>query len=122
MVLWINCKIKDAEKFKVWKKIWASKYVYDLKEEKSISYEWHISADETEATLIEAFVDSDSMMDRLDDHLASPLATEVHEQVDITGVLCLGSAKQNAIEALSTWGAIFHTHQSGYNRENIAPR
>ena len=118
----ISCKIKDAEKFKTWSRDRASKYVYDLKEENSISYEWHISTDETEATLIEAFVDSDSMMVRLGNHMASPLATEVHEQVDITGVLCLGNAKQNAIEALSAWGATFHSHHSGYNREIVGPR
>ena len=122
MVLVISCKIKDAEKFKTWSRDRASKYVYDLKEENSISYEWHISADETKATLIEAFVDSDSMMVRLGNHMASPLATEVHEQVDITGVLCLGNAKQDAINALSAWGATFHSHHSGYNREIVGPR
>ena len=39
MVLVISCKIKDAEKFKAWSRDRASKYVYDLKEENSISYE-----------------------------------------------------------------------------------
>ena len=62
------------------------------------------------------------MMVRLGNHMASPLATEVHEQVDITGVLCLGNAKQDAIEALSAWGATFHSHHSGYNRELVGPR
>ena len=90
MVLIISCKVKDADSFKTWSRDRASKYVYDLKEEKSISYEWHISADQTEATLIEAFVDSDSMMVRLGNHMTSPLATEVHEQVEIVGVSCLG--------------------------------
>ena len=122
MVLLISCKIKDAEKFKTWSRDRASKYVYDLKEENSISYEWHISADETEATLMEAFADSDSMMVRLGNLMASPLATEIHQQVDITGVLCLGNAKQDAIEALSAWGATFHSHHSGYNQEIVGPR
>ena len=62
------------------------------------------------------------MMVRLGNHMASPLATEVHEQVDITGVLCLGNAKQDAIDALSAWGATFHSHHSGYNRELVGPR
>ena len=122
MVLLISCKIKDAEKFKAWSRDRASRYVYDLNEENSISYEWHISADETEATLIEAFVDSDSIMVRLGNHMASPLATEVHEQVDITGDLCLGNAKQDAIDALTAWDATFHSHHSGYNRELVGPR
>ena len=122
MVLIISCKVKDADSFKTWSRDRASKYVYDLQEEKSISYEWHISADQTEATLIEAFVDSDSMMVRLGNHMTSPLATEVHEQVEIIGVLCLGNAKQDAIEALTAWGATFHSHHSGYNREIVSPR
>ena len=54
MVFIVYCKVKDTESFKTWTKDRAAKYVYDLKEENSISYEWHISEDGTEATLIEA--------------------------------------------------------------------
>ena len=43
IVLIINCKVKDSESFKNWSRDRASKYVYDLKEENSINYEWHIS-------------------------------------------------------------------------------
>ena len=122
MVLMIECKIKDTDSFKTWSKDRAVKYVYDLKEKNSISYEWHISEDGSEATLIESFVDSDAMMVRLGNHAASPLATEVFEHVDITGVLCLGNAKQDAIDALSAWGARFRSHHCGYNRETVKPR
>lgn len=38
-VLIINCKVKDSESFKNWSRDRASKYVYDLQEENSISYE-----------------------------------------------------------------------------------
>ena len=62
------------------------------------------------------------MMVRLGNHAASPLATEVFEHIDITGVLCLGNAKQDAIDALSAWGARFRAHHSGYNREIVGPR
>ena len=86
------------------------------KEENSISYEWHISDDGAVATLIESFVDSDAMMVRLANHAASPIAAEVMEQVEITGVLCLGNAKQDAIEVLSAWGAVFHKHHAGYHK------
>jgi len=122
MVLIIDCKVKDREGFKTWARDRAAKYVYELKEENSISYEWHISEDGSEATLIEAFTDSDAMMVRLGNHAASPLASEVLELIDITDVLCLGNAKQNAVEALSAWGARFRSHHSGYNREIVAPR
>jgi hypothetical protein len=122
MVLIIECKIKDTESFKIWSRDRAAKYVYDLKEENSISYEWHISKDGSEATIIESFVDSDAMMVRLGNHAESPIATEVFEHVDITAVLCLGNAKQDAIDALSAWGARFHSHHCGYNRETVGPR
>ena len=49
------------------------------------------------------------------------LATEVIEHVNITGVCCLGNAKQDAIEALSAWGARFRSYHSGYNREIVGP-
>ena len=101
MVLIIDCEVKDVDSFKTWSRDRAAKYVYDLKEENSISYEWHISGDGTEATLIESFVDIDAMMVRLGNHAASPLAIEVMEHVNITGVCCLGNAKQDAIEALA---------------------
>ncbi len=122
MVLIFDCKVKNLENFKIWSKERASKYVYELKEENSISYEWHISENGREATLIESFVDSDAMMVRLANHLVSPLATEVMEYVEITNVLCLGNAKKDAIEALTPWGARFHFHHSGYNREILGPR
>ena len=122
MVLIIDCKVKDTEGFKTWARDRAAKYVYELKEENSISYEWHISEDGSEATLIEAFTDSDAMMVRLGNHAASPLASEVLELIDITNVLCLGNAKPNAVELLSAWGTRFRSHHSGYNREIVAPR
>ena len=122
MALIFDCEVKDLDSFNTWSRDRAAKYVYDLKEENSISYEWHISGDGTEATLIESFVDSDAMMVRLGNHAASPLATEVMEHVNITGVCCLGNAKQDAIEALSAWGAKFRSYHSGYNREIVGPR
>jgi len=122
MVLIIDCKVKDIEGFKSWARDRAAKYVYDLNEENSISYEWHISKDGSEATLIEAFTDSDAMVVRLGNHAASPLASEVLELINITDVLCLGNAKPDAVETLSAWGARFRSHHSGYNREIVAPR
>ena len=122
MVLILDCKVKDIEGFKTWARDRAAKYVYELKEENSISYEWHLSEDGSEATLIEAFMDSDAMMVRLGNHAASPLASEVLELVEITDVICLGNANPNAVAALSAWGARFRSHHSGYNREIVAPR
>ena len=38
----IQCNIKsDANEFQIWAKERATNYVFNLKEEKTISYEWH---------------------------------------------------------------------------------
>ena len=64
----------DPDEFKNWVKNRSSKYVLDLNEEKLISYEWHFSDDGKEATLVELLVDSDGYMQRLKNHMASPIA------------------------------------------------
>ena len=117
IILLIQCSVKsNPDEFQKWARDRASKYVFDLKEEKSISYEWHLSDDNKEATLVESFVDSDGAMQRLSNHAASPLAAEVLERVDINGVLCFGNAKQDLIDALTAWGAIFQRHYCGYHK------
>jgi len=116
VILVIQCSVKsDSDEFKHWARDRASKYVFDLKEEKSISYEWHLSDDNTEATLVESFVDSDGAMQRISNHAASPIAAEVLERVDIKGVLCFGNAKQDLIDTLTAWGAKFQRHFCGYH-------
>ncbi len=112
----IQCDVKsNHDEFQKWIKDRASKYVFNLKEENTISYEWHLSEDNTEATLVESFVDNDAAMQRLANHAASPIAEEVLEQVDIKGVLCLGNAKQDLIDTLTAWGAKFQRHFCGFN-------
>ena len=116
IVLMIQCNVKsDPEEFQKWSRDRASKYVFALQEEKSISYEWHLSDDNKEATLVESFVDSDGAMQRLKNHAASPIAAEVLEQVEIKGVHCFGNAKQELIDTLTAWGAKFQRHFCGFN-------
>jgi len=112
-----TCSVKSApEEFHKWARDRAAKYVFDLREEKSLSYEWYFSDDKTEATLIESFVDSDAAMQRLANHAASPIANEVLEHVDFKSVLCFGNAKQDLIDTLSGFGAKFHNHLCGYHK------
>ena len=49
----------DADEANQWIKDRSEKYTFDLKEEKTMSFEWFLSDDATEATLIESFEDSD---------------------------------------------------------------
>ena len=112
----IQCSVKsDPDEFQKWIQDRASKYVFDLKEENTISYEWHLSDDNKEATLIETFNDSDAAVQRLKNHAASPIAAEVLEHVDINGVYCFGNAKQDLIDMFTAWGAKFQRHFCGFN-------
>ena len=113
----IQCSIKsDANEFLTWSKERAAKYVFNLKEEKTISYEWHLSDDNLEATLVESFIDSDGAMQRLNNHMSSPIAEEVTQHVDIKEWLVFGNSKQDLIDALTPFGAKFKRQHCGFNQ------
>ena len=113
----IQCGIKsDANEFLTWSKERAAKYVFNLKEEKTISYEWHLSDDNSEATLVESFIDSDGAMQRLNNHMSSPIAEEVTQHVDIKEWLVFGNSKQDLIDALTPFGAKFKRQHCGFNQ------
>ena len=112
----IQCSIKSSpDEFQKWIKDRASKYVFELKEEKTISYEWHLSNDNKDATLVEAFLDSDAAVQRFKNHAESPIASEVLEHVNITGVYCFGNAKHDLVDILKAWGAKFQSHYCGFH-------
>ena len=92
--------------------------MFNLKEGKTISYEWHLSDDNSEATLVELFIDSDGAMQRLNNHMSSPIAEEVMEHVDIKEWLVFGNSKQDLIDALTPFGAKFKKHHSGFNHSS----
>ena len=108
----------DANEFLTWSKERAAKYVFNLKEEKTISYEWHLSDDNSEATLVESFIDSDGAMQRLNNHMSSPIAEEVTQHVDFKEWLVFGNSKQDLIDALTPFGAKFKKHHSGFNHSS----
>ena len=112
----IQCSMKSSpDEFQKWIKDRASKYVFELKEENTISYEWHLSDDNKDATLVEAFVDSDAAVQRFKNHAESPIASEVLEHVNITSVYCFGSAKHDLVDMLSAWGAKIQSYYCGFN-------
>ena len=52
---------------------------------------------------------------RLENHAASPIATEVLEHFDITGAHCFGSVNKDFIEMFSAWGGKFNRYVGGFN-------
>jgi nicotinamide mononucleotide adenylyltransferase len=112
----IQCSIKsDVNEFQTWAKNRAVKYVFNLKEKKTISYEWHLSDDNSEATLVESFIDSDGAMQRLNNHMSSPIAEEITQHVDFKEWLVFGNSKQDLIDALTPFGAKFKRQHCGFN-------
>jgi len=115
----IQCSVKsDANEFRKWANDRAAKYVFDLKEVKTISYEWYLSDDNKEATLVESFIDSDGAMQRLNNHMSSPIAEEVMQHVDIKKWLVFGNSKQDLIDTLTPFGACFNRHHCGFNHSS----
>ena len=112
----IQCNVKsDPEDFKKWSKARASKYVFELKEENTISYEWFLSDNGKKATLVERYTNSDATVQRFKNHGASPIANEVMEFVDFEAVYCFGNPKEDLREMLGAWGAIIQNHFCGFN-------
>ena len=112
----IQCNVKsDPEEFKKWIKDRASKYVFELKEENTISYEWFLSDNGKKATLVERYINSDATVQRFKNHSASPIANEVMEFVDFEAVYCFGNPKEDLREMLGAWGAIIQNHFCGFN-------
>ena len=115
----IQCSVKsDANEFRKWANDRAAKYVFDLKEVKTISYEWYLSDDNKEATLVESFIDSDGAMQRLNNHMSSPIAEEVMQHVDFKKWLVFGNSKQDLIDTLTPFGASFNRHHCGFNHSS----
>ena len=112
----IQCNVKsNPEEFKKWIKDRASKYVFELKEENTISYEWFLSDNGKKATLVERYTNSDATVQRFKNHGASPIASEVVEFVDFEAVYCFGNPKEDLREMLGAWGGIIQNHFCGFN-------
>ena len=79
------------------------------------SFEWFLSDDDTEATLIESFEDSDGAKQRAENLFASPIATEWAERFDPTNMIVAGNVKQDLFELLTPMGSKFHRYAGGFN-------
>ena len=109
----IKCDTDEATK---WIKTRSVKYTKDLQEEKTLSFEWFVSPDGKEATLIESFTDSDGAKQRAENLLASPLAQEWGERFEPINWIVGGSVKQDLIDLLAPMGAKFHKYMDGFNK------
>ena len=75
-----------------------------------------MSEDNSEATSVESFIDSDGAMQRLNNHMSSPIAEEIMQYVDIKEWLVFGNSKQDLIDALTPLGAKLKRQHCGFNQ------
>ena len=80
-----------------------------------MSFEWYLNNDETEATLIESFEDSDGLKQRFENLMASPIVPEWSERFELKYMMVFGNVKKDVIELVTPFGATFHTFAGGFN-------
>ena len=90
------------------------KYTYDLKEKKTIRFEWFLSEDKSKATLVEIFSDSDGAKTRVENLIASPIMEEWQDRFEVTNFHVFGNINQETKEVLKGFNATFHNFESGF--------
>ena len=114
-VLQMNLKC-DADEATKWIKTRSVKYTKDLQEEKTLSFEWFVSADGKEATLIESFSDSDGAKQRAENLLAALMLIFLKFSFEPTSCTAGGRVNQDLIDLLAPMGAKFHKYMDGFNK------
>ncbi len=109
----------DADEAKQWIKDRSAKLTFEAKEEKLISFEWYLNNDETEATLLESFEDSDGLKKRFENLMDGPIVPEWSERFELKYMMVFGNVKTDVIESLKPFGATFHTFSGGFNHRQI---
>ena len=105
----------DAEEAKSWIRNRSAKVTFELNEDKTISFEWFMSEDEHEATIVETFVDSDGAKERVENLLASSISSEWSERFELTNWVVFGNVKKDLIDLLTPMGAKFQGYVGGFN-------
>ena len=113
----LKCDVEEAIK---WIKDRSVKYTQDLQEENTLSFEWFMSEDGKEATLIESFKDSDGAKQRAENLFSSPIAKEWSERFEPTNWIVGGNVNQDLIDLLSPMGARFQKYMDGFNRLSLS--
>lgn len=91
-------------------------YTHGCDEPKTIRFEWYLSADETSATLLELFEDSDGAKLRVENLLASPLVSRFQELFEVKSFTVLGPVKEDLKDMVGQFGAEIRKYASGFYR------
>ena len=105
--------IKSVEEVKEFMRNNSSFYVFECPD-KIIRFEWFLSEDEKNATLIEMFEDSDDAKLCLEHLSTSHLIDEFPEHFNIISFRVLGNVRPDLLENLVDWEADTRDYTGGF--------
>ena len=94
----------------------SARTTFEFAEMKTRRFEWFLSPDNSKATLIEMFDDSDGAVTRLQNLLSSPVAAEWMERFEIESLTVLGDVSDSLREAIASMEPDIRTFAGGFNR------
>jgi hypothetical protein len=94
----------------------SARTTFEFSEMKTRRFEWFLSPDNSKATLIEMFDDSDGAVTRLQNLLPSPVAAEWMERFEIESLTVLGDVSDSLREAIASMEPDIRTFAGGFNR------
>lgn len=94
----------------------SARTTFEFAEMKTRRFEWFLSPDNSKATLIEMFDDSDGAVTRLQNLLPSPVAAEWMERFEIESLTVLGDVSDSLREAIASMEPDIRTFAGGFNR------
>ena len=94
----------------------SGRYTHGCDEPGTIKFEWYLSPDHKCATLLEIFESSDAAKLRVENLIASSLASRFQTLFEIKNFLVLGEVNADLHDMLSGFGAEFREYGGGFYR------
>ena len=114
-ILEMNVKVGSTD-IETWIKNTSAKYTYELNEPKTLRFEWFLSDDNSKATLVEVFQDSDGAKQRAENLLSSPVLAEWQDRFEVIKFTVYGRVKPNLNEVLKGFEAEVRSYAGGFNK------
>jgi hypothetical protein len=88
----------------------------EFNEEKTKRFEWFLSPDQSKATLIEVFDDTDGALIRVENLMSSPIAPEWMDRFEIESLTVLGEPSDALRDALSGMAPDVRVYAGGFTK------
>ena len=94
----------------------SSRVTFEFEEMKTRRFQWFLSADQSKATLIEVFDDSEGALTRFNNLISSPIAPEWMSRFEVESLTVLGDASNELRDALASLEPDFRAFAGGFTR------